>query len=193
VDDAIAAANVLISHPNSIVQAAGHIERGHANLMKKQFAEAAADSNRALAAMKRAPAGAGVVATAFEGLRGEFFLRTGERDKGKAMLESVAKKERSATGPDPWMQALFTLEAIARAAREIGDWEFAERMARQMVEHDGSYGGGHYALAMAAERRGDQQTAQREWTFAEKYWSSADADLPELREIRSKRRPTPGR
>jgi tetratricopeptide (TPR) repeat protein len=186
VDEALAASAVLIAHPNSIVQALGYIERGYATLMKKQFAESAADSNRALAAMKRAPAGAGLVATAFEGLQGEFFLRTGQRDKGRQMLEAVARKERSTPGPDAWTQTLFTLEGFARAAREVGDWDFAALMAQQMVDHDPSYGGAHYALALAAERRGDQPTAQREWVLAEKYWDGAEASFPELREIRTK-------
>jgi tetratricopeptide (TPR) repeat protein len=185
-DDAIAAAAILVAHPNPVVQALGYIERGYANLMKKQFAEGAADSNRALAAMKRAAGGAGLVATAFEGLQGEFFLRTGQREKGRQMLESVARKERSATGPDAWTQALFTLEGIARAAREVGDWDFAGLISQQMIEHDPSYGGSHYALALVAERRGDQLAAQRAWALAEKYWADADPAFPELREIRAK-------
>ena len=71
------------------------------------------------------------------------------------MLEDVARKVRAAPGPDAWTQALFTLESIARAAREVGDWDLAGWAARQMVEHDPNYGGAHYALALvgAARRR----------------------------------------
>ena len=39
--------------------------------------------------------------------------------------------------------ALFRLEAMAHVAREVGDWDLAESMARQMLEHDAAYGGSH--------------------------------------------------
>jgi hypothetical protein len=86
-----------------------------------------------------------------------------------------------ATGPDAWTQALFTLEAIARSAREAGDWELAASAARQMVAHDANYAGSHYALALVAEHDGDAATARAERTLVEKYWKNADRDLPELR------------
>ena len=96
-----------------------------------------------------------MVATALEAFQGEFFLRTGQKDKARPMLEGVARKVRAAPGPDAWTQALFTLEAIARAAREVGDWDLAGWAARQMAEHDPNYAGAHYALALvvAARRR----------------------------------------
>ncbi len=104
------------------------------------------------------------------------------------MLESMAKKARAATGPDDWAQALFTLEGAARAAREVGDWELAGRLARQMREHDDSYAGAHYALALVAEHAGDRPSAAREFALAENLWSHADSTLPELGESRKKAR-----
>jgi hypothetical protein len=113
-------------------------------------------------------------------------LRTAVREKGRAALDEVAKRVRSAPGPDNWSQALFTLEAMARAARAVGDWELAGRMARQMVEHDPAYPGGHYALGLVAEREGDAATARSEFSLASKGWAKADANLPELAEIKRK-------
>ncbi len=66
-----------------------------------------------------------MVATPLQVLQGEFFLRTGPKDKGRAMLEEAVKRVRAVPGPDAWTQALFALEAIARAAREAGEWDFA--------------------------------------------------------------------
>ena len=94
--------------------------------------------------MRAAPRAAGLVATPLQALQGEFFLRTGQKDKGRPMLEEVARKVRAAPGPDAWTQALFTLEAIARAARDVGDWDFAGWAARQMLEHDSNYAGSHW-------------------------------------------------
>ena len=73
--------------------------------------------------------------------------------------------------------ALFTIEAIARAARDVGDWELAAWAARQMLEHDPNYAGSHEALALVAEHGGDAQTARSERALVAKYWKSADPDL----------------
>jgi tetratricopeptide (TPR) repeat protein len=185
-DDALTAARTLVTFPHPVVEAIGHIESGYALLLKRQFAEAATETNAALAAIKRAPSGSGLAVVPFEGLQGEFFLLTGQRDKGRAMLDGMIKKARSGQGPDEWAQALFILESAARAAREAGDWEFAARMAQQMLDHDPSYAGTHYALALVAEHAGDRAAAAREYAVAAKLWIHADPNFPELREVRSK-------
>ena len=120
-------------------------------------------------------------------LQGEFLLRTGQHEKGRPMLEEAVKTVRAAPGPDAWTQALFTLEAIARAAREADDWELARRMAQQMLEHDPAYGGTHYALALAEEHAGEARAARVALGRAEACWSKADSDLPELVKIRQRR------
>ncbi len=93
---------------------------------------------------------------------------------------------RAVPGPDAWILALFRLESMARVAREVGEWEFAEYTARQMLEHDASYAGSHFALALVAEHKGDLETKRTEFATAEKLWARADADLPELKQIRAK-------
>ena len=90
------------------------------------------------------------------------------------MLEEAVKKLREPPGPDAWTQALFALDAMARAAREAGEWDFAAWAARQMLEHDPNYAGSHLALALVAEHQGDARTAAAERALAEKYWSRAD-------------------
>lgn len=177
--EALEAANVLAGHRSPVVRATGHVEAGRARLALGQFKEAAEEGNTALRLM-RGTEGAGLVATALQAMQGEFLLRTGQKDKARPVLEDVARKVRAAPGPDAWTQALFTLEAIARAAREVGDWELARWAAGQMLEHDANYAGTHYALALVAEHRGDGQTARTERALVEKYWSRADPGLPEL-------------
>jgi tetratricopeptide (TPR) repeat protein len=182
--EALDAANVMAGHRSPIVSATGHVEAGRARLALGQFKQAADEGNAALRLM-RGTEGAGMVATALEAFQGEFFLRTGQKDKARPMLEGVARKVRAAPGPDAWTQALFTLEAIARAAREVGDWDLAGSAARQMAEHDPNYAGAHYALALVAQHGGDMRTARREAAAAAKLWSNADPNLPELKAIKS--------
>jgi tetratricopeptide (TPR) repeat protein len=188
IDEALENANALLEYPYPVVRAIGHIERGYALLAKKQYSDAATETNAALAAMRSAPAGAGLASIPFEGLQGEFFLRTGQTAKGRQMLDAMIAKARAAQGPDDWAQTLFTLEAVAAAARGAGDWDFAERVARQMLDHDPAYAGSHYAAAVVAEKTNRPEVAAREFALAARYWAQADATLPELAESRAKGR-----
>ncbi len=174
--EALAAANTMAAHRSPVVSAAGHVEAGRARLALGQFKEAADEGNTALRLMRGAEGG-GIVADALQAMQGEFLLRTGKGAQGRPMLEEVVRKTRARPGPDAWVQALFTIEAIARAAREVGDWELADWTARQMVEHDPNYAGSHQALALVADHRGDAATARAERAQAAKYWKNADPDL----------------
>jgi tetratricopeptide (TPR) repeat protein len=184
---ALTAAGVLSSHPSPLVRATGHVAAGRAYLAAGQFKAAAEQANAAVKALRAATAGQGLVAPELEVLQGEFFLRTGQAEKGRAMLDEVIRRLRDGSGPDSWAQTLFTIESIARAARQAGDWEFAAFTARQLAAQDARYAGAHYALGLVAEHNGETRTAQTEFALAEKAWSKADADLPELRDVRSRK------
>jgi hypothetical protein len=184
--EALDGAGVMAKHRSSIVSAAGHVMVGEARLALREFQAAADEANAALRLMRSAPEGAGLVADSLQALQGKFLLRTGQREKGRAMLTEVAKKVRAAPGPDAWTQALFTLESIARTTREAGDWELADWAARQMIAHDPNYAGGHYALALVAGHQGDSASARAELDLSAKYWRNADPDLPELAVIRAR-------
>ncbi len=181
--EALAAATVMAGHRSTIVSAAGHVEAGRARLALGQFKEAADEGNIALRLM-RGTEGAGLVANALQSMQGEFLLRTGQREKAHQMLEDVVRKERAAPGPDAWSQTLFSIEGIARAARDAGDWDFAGWAAGQMREHDSNYAGTHYALGLVAQHRGDRTTMAAEFALAAKGWGQADPGLPELKVIR---------
>jgi tetratricopeptide (TPR) repeat protein len=184
-EDALAAARVLTAHSVSLVRAVGHIESGQARLAAGNLPAAAAESNAALAELRGAPGGQGLVAPALQELQGQYLLRSGQRDRAHTTLEDLVKKIRALPGPDNWVQALFTMESLARTAREADDWMFAEWIGRQMVDHDQHYAGGHYALGLAAQHRGDVSNARAEFELAARAWSKADTTLPELARIRT--------
>ena len=179
-EEAVVAARTLIAHPHPVAQAAGHIETGFALLAMNRFAEGATASNAALRALKVAPDGQALAVIPLEALSGEFRLRTAQRDQGRQAMERAAQKWRALPGPDAWTQSLFRIEALARSARQVGDWPFAARMAQLMLEHDPDYAGTHYALALVAQHDGNEATARREFDLALKGWANADKDLPEL-------------
>jgi tetratricopeptide (TPR) repeat protein len=173
VQEALAAANTMAAHRSPVVSAAGHVEAGRARLALGQFKEAADEGNTALRLMRGAEGG-GIVADALQAMQGEFLLRTGKAAQARPMLEAVVRNTRARPGPDAWAQTLFTIEAIARAAREVGDWDLAGWAAGQMLEHDPNYAGSHEALALVADHRGDAPTARAERALAAKYWENAD-------------------
>lgn len=118
-----------------------------------------------------------------ESLRGELLLRTGNAEEGRAVLMEVQRALRALPGPDAWTQTLFRLESMARSAIEAGDWDLAEYTAAQMLDHDGAYGGSHLAMALVLRHKGDAAGVTRELEAAKRFWSDADANLPELAQI----------
>ena len=187
-EEALAAAKTLSSHPHPVAQAAGHIEAGFALLAMNRFAEGANASNAALRALKAAPDGQALAVIPLEALQGEFRLRTAQREQGRQAMERAAQKWRALPGPDAWTQSLFRLEALARSARQVGDWPLAARMAQLMLEHDPDYAGTHFALGLAAQHDGNVETARREFALAAKAWAQADKDLAELKTVADFRR-----
>ncbi|HVG20894.1 MAG TPA: hypothetical protein VNI02_17735 [Blastocatellia bacterium] len=185
-DEALQAAATLAKSRRDIVRAIGRVMASHALMAMGKLRAASDEAKAALNELRESGARAEFVRPHLEALQGEFFLRTGQAERGRAMLKDVMRKIRAEPGPDAWTQSLFKLELIARTAREAGDWELAQYAAQQMMEHDANYAGSHYAAALVAEHKGDRAAATEGFTAAEKYWRDADSDLPELLDARKK-------
>ena len=190
-DEALEAAQRLARGKWGATRAVGQALSGHALLARGRTAEARAAldaAERETAAVPARAEGIGVsraqVQPWIDTLRGELLLRQGAGPEARRLLESVAVTLRALPGPDAWIQALFRLEALARLARDVGDWDLAETMARHMLEHDSAYAGTHLAVALVAERRGDRSAAATAYGDAARYWRDADPGLPELTAIR---------
>ncbi len=174
------------------VRSVGNALTGNALLVMKgpeaaqtKLVEAEGELKRitAVGALSVAP---GMVRPYIDALRGEMLLRSGQHPEGARLLKAVQHQIRAIPGADAWIQALFRLESIARCAREAGNWELAEYTAKQMLDHDASYAGTHYALALVAEHKGEVAIARKEFEAAVKLWGKADTDLAELRHAHEK-------
>jgi tetratricopeptide (TPR) repeat protein len=185
-DEALEAAATLKKSKWEIVRAIGFIMASHALMSQKKLPEASNEAKAALNELQLAGRKASFVSTDMSVLQGEFFLRTGQQEKGRLLLQQAMTKMRAERGPDNWTQALFQLEAIAKIAREINDWDLAATATAQLQEHDANYAGTHFSLALLAEQKGDKTTALAEFKLAEKLWSDADKDLPELLQIKER-------
>jgi len=116
-------------------------------------------------------------------LRAQILL-TQRSPEAEPLLQRIAKRIHAENGPDAWIQGLYELERINRAARTVGNWQVAAQFANLMVERAPEYAGAHYALALSAEHDGDRQRALAELSLAAKGWSNADTDLPEMHDLR---------
>lgn len=185
-DQAVTAARRLAGHASALVRAAGHIAAAHGLLALARLQPAGPEVDAALRELRAAGPEAGELVPDFRLLQGEFFLRGAAPDKGRAMIRQAVAELRARVGPDPWTYTLFRIEAAARAARESGDWPLASELAREMLRHDSSYAGAHYALALAAEQRGDLIEAARAYGDAVTRWVDADPDHAELVHARTR-------
>lgn len=190
--EALAAARTLSNGHAAATRVVGHALAGHAQLGLR----AAEPARAALAAAQRELEGVPVLAAGIrvsrtavlpyvDALRAEILLRDGKAEEGEALLKDVQSRLRALPGPDAWTQALFRLDAFARTARDVGNWELAEFTARQMIEHDAAYAGSHLALALVARQRGDAELMRAEAAAARTYWRDADRGLKELGELRA--------
>ncbi len=176
-------------------RAIGNVIAGQAQLALGREADARRSLAAAEAAMKEMPTLIGgihypqaTVAPFVEVLRATLLLRSGKPAEGRALLTEQASKLRALPGPDAWIQALFVLEGIFRAARAAGDWDLAAHTAQQMLDHDPAYAGAHLARALVARHKGDRAVALRELAVAERAWTKADRGFAELAEIRNARK-----
>jgi tetratricopeptide (TPR) repeat protein len=187
--EAHAAAATLSAHPLPLVRALSDILASRALAALRRPEEAAEAGNRGLQQMRAAGTIGGVLVPDFQLAQGEHLMRSGQIEQGRALLREAAAKLRAQSGPDAWIQTLFALEAIARLAREQGDWTLAAEMADAMRQHDPAYAGTWYGQALVAEHGGRRDAAREAYRETVRRWQSADADFPELADAR--RRLTP--
>jgi len=121
-----------------------------------------------------------------ESLRAEILLAQKKSVEGVGLMKEIEDQLRASPGPDARSQALIQLDFIARRARETEEWALAELTAKEMIEQDPSYAGGYYAMGLTAEHEGNTVKAIQQFSVAEKLWSEADKDLPELQIVRKK-------
>ncbi len=187
VQEAFEQADILAQSPSLRARFAGHTLKGRALVAMNRIDRAREEMAQARDALILIPSSdADRLRPYSDTLRAEIMLADGQSAEGVALMKDIEEQLRAAPGPDARSQALFELDSIARRARESGAWALAETTADRMIEQDPSYGGGHYAKGLAAEHGGNPGVLAQQFNIAEKLWSDADNDLPELLVIRKK-------
>jgi len=178
------AAHELIASQWPMARLAGHTLTGQALLAMDRLNDAKEELALAERETEALPVQSLAVLPYPGALRAEILLREKSTAEGEALTMEIEKLITSAPGPDAWSAAQFQLESIAQSARQLGDWELAGFTANEMIRHNPSFAGGYFALGLVAEHVGDKTKAQQSFATAEKFWTRADKDLPELKRIR---------
>jgi tetratricopeptide (TPR) repeat protein len=185
-EEALNASQELVKSQWALARLAGHTIAGQALLRMGRVNEATDELGRAERESEQLPAAA-LAALPYPGaLWANILLREKKTEEGEALTKQIEQMVRAMPGPDAWSAGRFELESIAKAAREASDWDLAEFTAQQMIEQDPSYAGGYFALGLAVQHSGNDTRARQQFALAEKLWSKADKDLPELGRIREK-------
>jgi tetratricopeptide (TPR) repeat protein len=173
--EALEAAQQIIDKSNSAMgRFAGHTVAGQAYLAMDRLEDAKSSLTMAEQEMERLPASL-IKALPDAGLlHAEIMVYERKWEKANPLIEKLQQELVAVPGPDAWSEALFQLEAIAKLARRVSDWDLAESTANRMIQHDSSYAGGHLARARVAEHKGDASTQRQELAAAERLWTRAD-------------------
>jgi tetratricopeptide (TPR) repeat protein len=182
-DQAQSAAKELTERADPVVQALGHLMASRIVMQLGHADDAIEHGDRALHLLREGPNG-GVLLPELELVQGEFLLRQGQSEKGRAMLRDGISKLQADPAADRWTQDLLRIEAVETLARDLGDWALAGDIARQMRQFAPSYAGTHYALAKEAEHAANTEAERQEYHAAISGWSGADADLGTLTDAR---------
>jgi tetratricopeptide (TPR) repeat protein len=183
-EEALEAAYEMVKSPFPMAKLAGHSLAGQAQLAMDRMDQAKEELTSAEQATEQIPVESVSILPYPSSLRAAILLREKQTEEGEALTKEIEKVIVAAPGPDGWSGAHFELESIAQTARQTGDWELAEFTANEMIRHDPSFAGGYYALGLVAEHVGDKAKARQNFALAEKFWTRADKDLPELKRIR---------
>jgi tetratricopeptide (TPR) repeat protein len=184
IDQALAAARRLAAHKVPLLRAAGRLQAAQIHMAAGRLEPAGLEADAALRELRAAGPEAGTLAPHLRVVQGEFLLRGGDREKGRAMIREGVRQLRADVSPDAWSETLFDIEALARAARAVGDWLLAGELAEQLRAHDPLYAGTSYALGRVAEQHGDRATAIRNYREALQRWTGADPDLADFTDAR---------
>jgi len=178
---------LLAQSPSSMARFAAHTLMGRALVAMNQVDDAEKELVLARNALVLIPeTDADRLRPYSDTLRAEILLSQKKSAEGGGLMKEIEEQLRASPGPDARSQALIQLDSIARWCRETEQWVLAEQTAQEMIQLDPSYAGGYYAAGLAAEHEGNLGRAIQQFSVAEKLWSEADKDLPELRIIRQK-------
>jgi len=179
-EEALEASRELTNSPWAMARLAGHTLAGQALLAVNRMNDAKDELNGAERESESLPPRVAAALPYPTVLRADILLRESQAQDAEALFPDIEKSILAMPGPDAWSAATFQLETIAQRAREAGDWKLASLTARNIMEHNPNYAGGYYAMALVAQHAHDAVGESKLFASAQRLWSKADPQLPEL-------------
>jgi tetratricopeptide (TPR) repeat protein len=134
-EQALSATHTLVSRSEPMVQALGRLLASRVLMALSRLDDATEEGDQAIRRMRKTTIG-GVLLPQLQVTQGEFLLRKGEIERGRAVLREAVAKLRTDPGSDMWTQTLLRLEAVWRLSRDLGDRILAADVAKQMQQYD---------------------------------------------------------
>lgn len=183
------AAEALQKLPSPLAQAAGRALAGQADLFLDRRVQASQQLDAArITAATLSRQDAAAVRPYVLSLSIELQLAAHNVEAALAGTEELRKIVQATNNPDAWGQYEFQLELVAGFAREHDAWQVAEAASQAMLDHDPAYAGAHFAMALVAQHKKDNEAVEREFSAATRLWNSADPGLGELIYIHNRTR-----
>ena len=154
-------------------------------LRSQASAAAGTESGHSHWAMQVSPAGLKTVAILEQELEALLQLADGKAAEAVRTLEAAAAAEEAMSfefGPPAVVKP--TRELLGEVLLEQGKAEEAQRAFERALARGPRRGLSLLGLARASRQAGDAETAERAYAELRQIWQQADADLPELAEVR---------
>jgi len=184
--EALDQARILAESPSMMARFAGHTMMGRALVAMDRVDEAEKELASAREALVLVPRTMRIACGHIRRPARRNSALTKKSAEGVALMKEIEEQLRASPGPDARSQALIQLDSIARRARETDEWALAELTAQANDSTGPQLRRWLLRHGLAAEHQGNSSKAMQQYNVAEKLWSEADKDLPELQILRKK-------
>lgn len=125
------------------------------------------------------------VGIAAQELEATIAARGGDKKTGYELYRKAADREAALLYTEPPAYPRPVVEGWANVAIAVGDYATAEKAYREALAREPGSGRAYFGLAAALDGLGKAADAREAQARAAKAWASADADLPQMRKLRT--------
>jgi tetratricopeptide (TPR) repeat protein len=125
------------------------------------------------------------IAIGAQELEATIAARGGDRKKGYELFRKAADREAAMLYTEPPSYPRPVAEGFANVALAVGDFATAEHAYRETLGREPGSGRALFGLAAALDGLGQTADAREARMHAAKAWAHADADLPQVQQLRT--------
>ena len=125
------------------------------------------------------------IGIAAQELEATIAARAGDRKKANELYGKAAEREAHIMYTEPPSYPRPVVEGWANVALALGDYATAEKGYREALVREPGSGRAFFGLAASLDGQGKHAEAQEAKSRAAKAWANADANLPQVRKLRT--------